>query len=104
MRIVFALLFLSSVLTAEEVLIPCQKTYISPNQMHVTETDLFVEIDETWILPGSIQFDANGYYFDSIRCDEKVPQVWQCQWDLTWNEGWRDYCKICHRLKGTKPQ
>ncbi len=84
MKIIFGLLcFFSSVsitLHAENNILSCEKTYVTPNQLCFTESSFFVEIDSLWVQPASLQVDDNGIYFNSIFSNEVVPGPLSCAW------------------------
>lgn len=86
---------------SEQVIVSCKKTYVTPPQMHIAEEGLLLSVDDVWVMPASLQIDANGYYFTSIRFDQRMPGPWQCRRSgcLTWNEEWRGYCKQCGMSK-----
>ncbi len=78
MKMLFALV-LSICATGSNLfagLVPCERTYVRPNQVHITESSIHVNIDELWIQPSSLVTDANGVYFDAFVLNEYVPGPW----------------------------
>lgn len=101
MKTLFALiLFLNSAFAVE---IPCARTYATPSQITILEKSFLVELDGIVLQTPCLYANGEGIFFTSIEIDERMPHPWQCQWDLTWNEGWRLSCQTCGRSKGSKP-
>lgn len=106
MRTIFAVfVFFSSMvisLSAEEI-IPCNPTYVTPNQLHFTDSSIFVQIDDVWIQPAALYVDANGFYFNAIRHDEKDTKFWRCQRKScqALNYDWAEYCRKCGARRGS---
>lgn len=95
LSLLFSFSFFTLGLFAEESFIPCEKTYVHPDQIHFTESSLFVQMNDLWIQPEAIHVDANGLYFNSLQ---PVPGPWQCKKRecREWNSEWED---ICHKCK-----
>jgi hypothetical protein len=92
-------------LRADEQVVSCQKTYITPAQLHFTQSSLFAQVgDDLWVQPQSLQRDAAGFYFDSVVYSEEIPGPWQCVYKrcLTWNDEWRLVCQKCKMPRGSK--
>ncbi len=106
MKAIFVLLFFFCGMVvspcAEKESISCEKTYVALNQLHFTESSLFVAIDSTWVQPTALHVDSNGFYFDSI-VNEVVPGPWQCQVRGChhWNKEYIYYCEVCKAPRGS---
>lgn len=103
MKMIFFLSLLCTALSlsAEEP-ISCEKTYVTFNQIFLTESSLFAEVEPgIWVEPASLHVDANGFFFNNIRFDKKNPGMWKCQRKDCgkWNYGWRHSCGRCGNPK-----
>jgi hypothetical protein len=58
--------------------IDCPKTYITPNQVAFSESEIFVQIDHCILQTESISADAQGIYFKNVR-DGCGPSQWRCK-------------------------
>ncbi len=91
----------ASSIQAEEEIIPCEKTYVNPDQVQLSEQALFVNIGDVWVQPTAIQVDANGLFFNAYFNNVMPDEVWQCKCRF-WNKPWAEYCKNCGRRRGAK--
>lgn len=106
MKTLIAALFLFcgiiSPLCAEAEFIPCAKTYVSPSQIHFTESSLLIQVGEDiWVQPAAIHIDENGLYFKALQ---PTPGPWQCQRAgcLYWNRAYFTHCQQCGAVRGAK--
>lgn len=101
MKAIFVLLFFFCGMVvspcAEKESISCEKTYVALNQLHFTESSLFIEIDSIWVQPTALHVDSNGFYFDAIFYNEVTPGPWQCpvRGCHYWNKEYTYYCARC---------
>ena len=78
--------------------VDCGKSYIKSDQVHITNQEIFVRIEEGMIRVQGIYVDNIGCYFNSIHRDDAVWFMWKCSCGKR-NEGYLKYCKNCSRQK-----
>jgi hypothetical protein len=98
MRIIFLVtlfLFAFPVFSIDEeipVFIPCEKTYISPEQVNISNDGIFVNINGGWVKTSCIQCDTEGLYFNDIQQEYAE---WICSRCGAENNGFNKICKNC---------
>lgn len=55
--------------------VPCEKTYILSEQIHVSDDGIFILLKGVWYQTRGIQFDGRGLFFDTIYPDNTT---WIC--------------------------
>ena len=101
----YVLLFLAAIFTfsnghcSEELRSdPCEKTYIQPNQISISEGGIFVYVDNTWLAAEAIHADASGIYVSDLVDNHGWTQ-WKCRYsDCNYINPWYvNECQGCGR-------
>ena len=94
-RLLICIMFVAAVLHAKEecdqmITIPCEKTYVLPEQITINSEGIFISFEDGVVLTPAIHTDQNGIYFTEVRnrrCDE---EYWEC--------GRCHYCNVWHYI------
>ena len=54
--------------------VPCEKIYVQPDQVAITNEGIFLQLNEEWVPTEAIQYDASGIFVTSISSE------WSFRW------------------------
>lgn len=76
---------------------PCPKTYLDEGEVHVVDSELWINLDGEIVCPGVIYVDEGGSYFEEVRTNK-----WWC-WNCWWlNKEEAHQCSICYKPRPRK--
>ena len=64
--------------------VSCEKFYVQPNQISMTQDGIFILNEDTWIMTDAIHHDGSRLYISSMS------EEWSFSWE----------CPICHHING----
>lgn len=103
-RLTFLFLVLSAIVHANDKdhsnlsskFVPCEKIYVQPDQIAITNEGIFIKHNNEWIPTGSIQYDASGLFISNTSDEWSIR--WFCPKCGHSNAAWRNTCENCgHR-------
>lgn len=108
MRLLFFFLCLFGAIHAHEnegvvffsAQIPCEKIYLKPENVAITENGIFFQINDEWIMTEAIYFDSTGLYVSSLENEWSIN--WTCPKCKFVNGPLKEAVEIVDILQGTR--
>jgi hypothetical protein len=70
-----------------------EKRYIDPNNVRFEQKEMYVQLDQNWVITNAVYTDADGFYILETKGG------WTCGYCGNYNEGSYWVCERCGRRR-----